>query len=254
MPHFKHFSVDIWAKESTSFVCIGTAGLSAGFNEENDMFGLRRAVPGGTHRIAEASGAAGAGLNKRSLRSGMISGTRVATQHGWCDVTKITPGDRVLTFDGGLQVIQSVHQEYMSQRLAESLLEVPALALGNRETVFLAETQNVMVESDTAEELFGDPFTLIPALALEGIRGIRRVTAPSEARIVTLEFAQDQVVFANIGALFFCPRSNVVDLVAAAQSDVPNYEPLSLSEACLLVEALAIEDVEGRAKQEHAAA
>lgn len=218
------------------------------------MLGLRRAAPGGAHRIAETSGAVGAGRPRRSVHAGMISGTRVATQHGWCDVTKVVPGDRVLTFDEGLQVVQSVRQENVSQFLGECLLEVPASALGNRESVFLVASQNVMVESDTAEELFGDPFALIPALALEGMRGIRRVVSPKEARIVTLEFEQDQVVFANIGALFLCPSSQAVDIVQAAQSGATLYEPLPMSEACLLVEALAIEDIECPSQEEHAAA
>lgn len=218
------------------------------------MFGLRKAAPGGAHRVSENIGKGGTGYRRKVERGGMITGTKVATQHGWCDVTKVALGDRVLTFDGGLQPVQSIRQDRARTVSQQGLLEVPAGALGNRETVFLLTTQNVMIESDTAEELFDDPFALVPALALEGIRGIKRVGTSENLHVVTLEFAQDQVVFANLGALFLCPRKKATDLVAMSSMGASPYKALPMSQASLLVDALVIEDVEGPQAQKHFAA
>ncbi|AML50223.1 Hint domain-containing protein [Falsihalocynthiibacter arcticus] len=218
------------------------------------MFGLKKPIRRGAHRTAEASGSYGGGHFKRPRRTGMISGTRVATQFGWRDVTKIVPGDRVLTLDGGLQVVKAVRHEQVAQIPGDSLLKVPSLALGNRETVYLLATQDVMIESDAAEDLFGDPFALIPALALEGLRGIQRVAATEELRVVAIEFAQDQVVFANIGALFLCPRSEQANMVEVAELDLLTYDALPMSEARLLAEAYAMENIVEPSIQEYVAA
>lgn len=218
------------------------------------MFGLKKTVLWGAHRTAEASGSYGGGYMKSPRRTGMISGTRVATQYGWCDVTKIVPGDRVLTFDGGMQVVQTVRRERVTQGPGDCLLEVPAAALGNRETVHLLASQDVMIESDTAEEVFGDPFALIPAMALDGIRGIHRIAPEDELQVVAIEFAQDQVVFANIGALFLCPQRDQMNMVDAVKQDSPTYDALPMEEACLLAEAFAKEAAAQPACHEVAAA
>ena len=116
-------------------------------------------------------------------------------------------------------------------------LHVPAGALGNREDMYLMPGQAVLVESDTAEEVLGDPFAMIPAAALDGFRGISRVAPQERVEVVTLSFAQDEVVFANIGALFFCPAAT--DMLSAT---TPDYHVLSASQAALLVGCLEAED------------
>lgn len=171
--------------------------------------------------------------------SGMVSGTRVANQHGWCNVDTIVPGDKVLTFDGGMQIVRSINLTRGSQLGEGWLLKVPAHALGNRDVVYLLPMQNVMIESDMAEETFGDPFVLIPAAALEGQRGIERIIPDAGLNIVTLEFEQDEVVFANIGALFHCPRSHASLLEITDQRP---YTALSMSDACLLAQTITVED------------
>ena len=115
---------------------------------------------------------------------GLVSGTKVATQIGWRPVEAVTAGDQVLTFDGGLQFVTGVTRQIIwtggSQSDADTWpLHVPAGALGNREDMTLMPQQAVLVESDTAEAVFGDPFAMIPAAALDGFRGITRTAPPS---------------------------------------------------------------------------
>lgn len=176
------------------------------------------------------------------MTAGLVAGTKVATPMGWRVVEAIAVGDKVLTFDGGLQEVTGVRRQIVWSGANRSTpenwpLHIPAGALGNRGDMTLMAAQAVMVESDTAETLYGDPFAVIPALALEGYRGITRMAPEPRIETVELVFARDEIVFANIGALFLCPAQ--VDLLAAVE---PAYQVMSLEEADVLVSALEMED------------
>lgn len=177
--------------------------------------------------------------NATAVKSGLISGTKVATGMGWRPVEAIAAGDKVLTFDGGLQTITKVSrvglwsgQDHCPRQFWP--LEVPAGALGNREVMRVLPGQNIMVESDAAEDLYGDPFTLMPAEAIEGLYGVARTPPECDVEVVVLHFAADQVVFAENGALFFCPAfADMVD-AAFAEEARPFYSVLSMDEARFL--------------------
>jgi hypothetical protein len=173
--------------------------------------------------------------------SGLVAGTKVATQIGWRDVAAVAVGDQVLTFDGGMQTVTSINRQIIATMGEYSPCDawpifVPADALGNRDPMVLLPQQSIMIESDAAEEVFGDPFAMIPALALEGFCGISRVPPATQIEIVTLVFAQDEVVFSNIGALIFCPWSS--DLIDAGLSA---YSTLSLDVAKALVMVMELD-------------
>ena len=178
---------------------------------------------------------------------GLVAGTKVATREGWRPVEGILAGDECLTFDGGLQPVVQVTRRTLERDALRSdpanwPLIVPAGALGNREEMILLPDQSVLVESDTAEAVFGDPFAMIPALALTGLRGIHRAPPQAAFEVITLGFACEEVVYANAGALFHCPART--DLLSDACGAV--YSTLSLDRAELLVRHLDLED-RGRA-------
>ena len=184
-------------------------------------------------------------LTVRDISTGMVAGTKVATPNGWREVEAIAAGDRVLTFDGGMQPVQQVerHIVHLTPGTPAHLwpMLVPAGSLGNRSELWLLAEQSVLVESDTAEDVFGDPFALIPALSLEGFRGISRVAPPARFEVIVLRFAEDEIVFANVGALFHCPKGGTI-LDAALNEAGPRYSVLPLDNADMLVEFLEIED------------
>ncbi|MCA1776857.1 MAG: Hint domain-containing protein [Loktanella sp.] len=188
------------------------------------------------------------------IATGLVAGTKVATKMGWRVVEAIAPGDMVLTFDGGMQEVKNVTRQVVwaggDLRDPDSWpLFVPAGALGNQADMSLMPGQAVLVESDTAEAVFGDPFAMIPAKALDGFRGITPTAPSPRIEVVTLEFAQDEVVFANIGALFFCPAA--VDIFSDRAE--ATYACLTLEQADLLVSFLEEEDM-GRASPQRAVA
>lgn len=182
--------------------------------------------------------------------SGLIAGMQVATSTGWRDVAALQEGDKVLTFDEGLQAVRRIIKRwtYTDQgRTPAHLwpLFVPAGALGNRSEMTLLPEQAVMVESDAGEAMFGDPFTLMPALALEGYKGIERMRARKPVEVVILHFDREQVVFGNIGALFHCPAEEAVTIAGLMEArDQPGYEVMSLTQARMFVDALIDEDAQ----------
>ena len=172
--------------------------------------------------------------------SGMIAGTKVATNLGWAPVETIRDGQQVLTFDGGLQTVVAITRHSLmadQSDVATWPLSVPAGALGNHENMTILPHQSMMIESDTAEDLTGDPFALIPAAALQGFHGIS-LTRPQEwVEVIQLHFAQDEIVFANIGALFLCRAQSGL----LSDSAPTSYDVLPMDQAEDLVDCLALE-------------
>lgn len=167
---------------------------------------------------------------------GIVAGTKVATAVGWRPVEAIIAGDKVLTFDSGLQTVIEVRRMVLFAGptmvpMSSWPLHVPAGALGNRADMQIMPGQDVLMESDTAEELYGDPFVLIPAVALEGFHCITRTAPATRVEVVTLHFAQDQIVYANIGALFMCPRAGDLMHDLYATPAAAAYRTLTLAEA-----------------------
>lgn len=183
------------------------------------MFGWNVTSRKETKRVSEASGAYDGGVT--GALSGIVVGTRVATATGWRDVGALQEGDEVLTFDGGLQPVIAVRRRpiWSGRGPCPSTfwpLLIPAGALENVKPMWIMPRQGVMLESDVAEKVLGDPFALVPASVLVGVRGIEQSYPNDPVEVVTLCFENDQVVFAEQGTLLFCPSGN--DLVLAALS------------------------------------
>lgn len=212
------------------------------------MFGLKTMAAGGArafHRQETGGGSGGsAGNGASGLAAGLVAGTRVATAMGWRPVEAIARGDLVLTFDRGLQPVREVTRGYLwdSEDFCPAglwPLHVPEGALGNQQEMMVLPEQSLMLESDTGDRLFGDPFSLVLAAHLEGVRGIERV--PPEAagvEVIQLRFDGDEIVFVNAGALVHCPGLGLIDLGAADEG----YDVLPRDAAEILIDGLRDED------------
>lgn len=185
-----------------------------------------------------------------AIATGLIGGTLVATDLGWQPVQDLRAGDRVVTFDNGMQVLRSVRVSSLWTAQADAPrkvwpMQVPAKALGNRTAMTLMPEQAVLIESDQAEDLYGDPFMLVSAGTLEGYKGITRVPPQREITVVTLEFDGDQVVYVNGTLLAHCPAPRVEtvrsaeDLMLAGSDSL--YQRLTDPQARRLVAAMAMQ-------------
>lgn len=173
------------------------------------MFGLltaQTATP--TRRMAESGSGHYGTLDGAFCTKGLTVGSKIATTQGWRPVETLTAGDAVMTFDNGVQRITAVTR--MIQPASDIAPEisapviVPALALGNMDDMVLLPEQEIMIESDAAETLYGDPFALVRAKDLIGYRGISQDAGARPAEVITLHFAGDEILYMDGGAMTFC--------------------------------------------------
>jgi hypothetical protein len=180
-------------------------------------------------RTAEMSGAYDGGL--AALSHGLMAGTRVASNLGWRAIDALAVGDKVLTFDHGMQEITDIRRAHLwldAPDSAEALwpVVVPADALGNREELVLLPDQGVMIESDAAQDMHGDPFAVITARSLVGLRGIRQRRPMQRVELFAVYFAHDEVIYAEGGALIHCP-ADMSTLDKFLEAGTPTYTVLS---------------------------
>ncbi|MBW4710394.1 Hint domain-containing protein [Roseobacter sp. YSTF-M11] len=155
---------------------------------------------------------------------GLIAGTRVASNFGWRAAEALTVGDKVLTFDNGVQPIVDIQRTTIWTEGTEVApgfwpVVIPAGALGNAQDVTLLPDQGVMLESDAASDPLGDPFAVVPAQALEGLCGIHRSPPLHPVELITFYFARDEVIYIDGGLLIHCPRGVVLlqDMMAPSE-------------------------------------
>lgn len=183
------------------------------------------------------------GHTANAQQSGLVGGTMLATSRGWMAAGDLKPGDLVLTFDAGLQQVTQIKREMPwdeAHECPQALwpLEVPAGAFGNDRPYYLMGGQHIMVESDAAEDMFGDPFSVIPASALQGVRRIEKAPPKDAMEIVHIYFSEEEVVFGEHGALYLCPSSrDVVDMAFEGAKD-PLYSILPPAEAQIVAYSL----------------
>ena len=171
-------------------------------------------------------------------------------------------GDRVHTFDSGLQPVVEMRRstlwtEDTTQDPALQHFLVPRHALGNLAPMRLLPEQTVLVESDSAEALHDDPFALVPVSALEGYRGITRVVPQQPTEIIAIGFAEEEILYANGSALVHCARlgadsfATPEEMMHAAMGDA--YPKLSAAALAQLVACLHREEAGPAAMRDQAA-
>ncbi|SHI64541.1 Hint domain-containing protein [Wenxinia saemankumensis] len=155
---------------------------------------------------------------------GLLAGTEIATAMGWRAVEALSAGDRVLTFDNGMVPLEAIYRQSMGQDDRMPIfgsarpLSVPAGALGNERSFEVMPCSYLMIESDLAEEMFGDPFVILPARALDGVFGIgpSRMSGQRPS-LVRLCFERDEIVYLRSGGLIHCARdADMIDEIFAS--------------------------------------
>lgn len=140
--------------------------------------------------------------------AGLIAGTLVETATGWRPVEMLRVGDHVQTYDGGLRQLRQIDRAYYGVADGayplQGILHVPAGALDNCDDVVVMPEQMLLIESQVAADLLGELSVLIPASALVGFRGITRHAPKGLIEAVTLNFEDEEVVYANSGLLVHC--------------------------------------------------
>lgn len=165
-------------------------------------------------------------------RRGIVAGTLIATGSGWRPVEDLAPGDRVQTFDNGLQTIVDIESEALWDENQVSLSDplpvvMPGGALCNKSPVTLLPHQGILLESENACDSMGDPLAVVPARVLMGINGIDTMPPKANLRVYTLTFASEEVIYADGGLMLHCP----LEKTAISLMDEHLYDVKTLVEA-----------------------
>lgn len=208
------------------------------------MFGMGFKTTQPACRTVEMTGAYDGGI--ATLSHGLMVGTRVASNLGWRAIEALAVGDKVLTFDHGMQEIIEIRRAHIwldAPDTADSLwpVVIPEGALGNREELVLLPDQGVMVECDAAVDMHGDPFAVITAHSLVGLRGIRRRQPLQRVELVAVYLAHDEVIYAEGGALIHCPR-DMSSLDEFLEAGTQTYAVLSGEAAEELADMMYLEE------------
>ena len=176
-------------------------------------------------------------------QGGLLNGTLVATDRGWRPVETICIGDRVLSFDHGMQAVTELQRERPRRHSGQAgkplcAVEVPAGALGNDDPLWLMPDQGLLLESDKALEILGDPFAVVPARALAGVNGIRLASPGAGLSITTLVFSRDEAIYVAGGPVLYCPRPRTVLAEVTGGTDMSFFSVQTLQTARYLVKTL----------------
>lgn len=147
------------------------------------------------------------------VAEGLYALTPVATPDGWVRAGSLVPGALVMTFDGGPAHIASISEHRLDSGAPRAAwpLQVPMGVLGNAEPAILLPEQGVMIDSDLADDLFGEPFVTVPASALEGWRGVTRIP-PVAQMVVKIAFDTPELIYAGGDMIVVCPGLPMLSL------------------------------------------
>lgn len=207
------------------------------------MFGWNTKKSTRPMRMMETTGAYDGG--SVPVSHGLLATTRIATAMGWRAINAIAIGEEVLTFDNCTQRVTDIQRTTLwvnATHVPEHMwnVHIPAGALGNFEPLTMLPDQGVLIESDAAVDQYGDPFAVVPAASLSGVLGITRQPPHQSIEVVTLFFADDQVIYAegNLLTHFAARHVTLNDMLTLTHSA---YDVLSMSDAAFLAECMAIE-------------
>jgi len=131
-------------------------------------------------------------------------GTLIATPEGPRAVEDLAPGDRVLTRDNGVKLLEWVGQRLLNAnhlaanpRLMPVRIKAGALGFGLPERDMMVSPQHKMLISDArAELLFGEHEVLVAAVHLVGLPGIDRIDV-EEVIYIHVMFDAHEIIMAE---------------------------------------------------------
>lgn len=157
--------------------------------------------------------------------AGMTSGTLLETTQGWAPVEQLRAGDRVATGDGGFRAVLAIESRDQEDT---PLWHVPGGTFGACSNLLLTEGQYLAVGGRDCRRLFGLPTVLVPAGALAGFKGARRI-GPAQVRTYAPRFTTEELVWAQTGLRILCPGTD----------GEPHYKRLNYGQARALLMMMA---------------
>ncbi len=161
---------------------------------------------------------------------GIAGDVSVATPMGWRAVSDLQLGDLLRNLDGPPTALCA-----SQTATAQAWLRFPISALGNRRAFVVGQGQGVVLKSEYIRALTGESAVAVPAIALQGWRGIHICNAPRHA--VSLRLMRPSLIMVAAGAFLTC--QGMQDIGWAGLPPLPS---LSLASAQQLLACLIAQD------------
>ena len=182
-------------------------------------------------------------LNRMAIARGVYGSTAVATLTGWRCAASLIVGDCVLTVANGAQVIRQIDTVAVEPDHGPLWsMHLPARGFGATAALSLPPDQPLLIETDQALPFCGEPFALIPTLALDGWRGAAPFMADAPEQPLVLRFAKPDMIYAGPGLILGCPGISDQPEDWNGLTENPATAELSLSAGRQLVACLIAED------------
>lgn len=136
-------------------------------------------------------------------RVGLLLGTLVETAQGWRRVEDLMLGTEVYTYDGGLRPV--VRMRRLTVRCQGNVVVRIPGGVGNVcQDLFVQAQQYLMVGPDGGFDFSHGQGSLCQAKYLCGHRQIGLARYSRGKALVSLTFAEEELIYANTGALVHC--------------------------------------------------
>jgi hypothetical protein len=135
-----------------------------------------------------------------TLACGLTADTLIETRAGWQPAARLAIGSRVQSLDGGAALVLGVTQ--CEVRNLPGIL-IPGPLADNCADLLLPAQQGLLLDTLQDPALPDADFVLVPALAFLALQGCRQ--QPINGRLIQPRFAQEEMLWANSGALLSCP-------------------------------------------------
>lgn len=161
------------------------------------------------------------------LGVGLGGEVSVATPMGWRPAAALAVGDMLRKPDG-----PPVELGAILPAKTDAWLKLPIMALGNRRAIVVGQGQGVLLKSNYIQQLTGAPSVAVPAIALQGWRGIHACAPPDKG--VSLRLARPNLIMVGAGAFLTC--QGLDDIGWDALPPVPSLSVASAQQllACLI--------------------
>ena len=132
--------------------------------------------------------------------AGLTGDTLVETTTGWCTASELRIGQRVHTLDGGAALILGLDRRPVNDL---PCVHIPGGLADTCRDLILPQDQYLLTDTLGDPDLPDVGFVLIPATAWASQPCVTQTRITGE--LVTPMFADEEIVWANSGALLHCP-------------------------------------------------
>lgn len=136
-------------------------------------------------------------------RVGLLLGTLVETTQGWRRVEDLMVGTRVYTYDGGLRPVVRLRRMTVRSQ-GNVVVRIPGGVANVCQDLFVQAQQYLMVGPDGGFDFSHGQGRLCQAKHLCGLREIGLARYSRGKALVSLTFAEEELIYANTGALVHC--------------------------------------------------